>query len=518
MEQSLYNGVLPLGLAMEKTRAVSEADSADGREERYFDEQYDGYLGYGYNVITKRYYNSLDISLSAPILHPRAAGGGPQPLRIRTERSSHAETTNITGLFAVDYSKKLSAGAGLGLEAGAFKASFNTSFTQEKKVSTSKSFATRRHEITLVREYFDLSSVTAADLKRDYLSPGFRRDVNDPSILPADLFNRYGTHLLMDIRLGGRLELNFMHEKSQTETERSLEVSLEASYQCVSGHASTDQQNTAKTFSETSTFHGTLIGGAVSTDISTMEQAQAAYGKWAQSLDPAHCPHPSLAFIGTGSLSNPTSVIPVWQLADAADRQKALEKGFRTLLALNGGYFKELQEEVTTYLKDVYIGFGDTPDASSADVCAQMAARDPSAPRFVVYKDLNCSAGGKYIFLGYTTTTDPAKALRGLRGMTDPRAENCRNSYQLGGATYQKIPWDLNRGASGHFVFLYWSRDAAAGPALQDVDVEINHSGFAHYYQPGWSRVQLITGGDLNTNRGTGARTYDIFIWVKKTL
>ena len=519
MEQELYNGALPLGLAMEKARAVSEAQAADSREETYFDEQYQGYLGYGYNVITKRYYNSLDVSRSTPILRPRAAGGGgPQPLRIRTDRVSHAATHNIAALFAVDYGKKLSASAGLGLEVGAFKASFNTSFTQETKVSTSKSFATRWHEITLDREYFDLGGITVADLKRDHLSADFRNDVNNPAVSPEDLFNRYGTHLLMDIRLGGRLELNFMHEKSQDETEKSLEVSLEASYQCVSGHASAADQETAKEFSASSTFHCTLIGGSVSTDISSMEQAQKAYGNWAQSLDPAHCPTPSLAFIGIGSPGTSTSLIPVWQLADAAGRQRTLQTRFQELLDANGGYFRALQEEAPTYLKDIYIGFGDTLGASSADVCAQMAAKDPAAPRFVVYKDLNCSAGGKYILLGYTTTTDSSKALRGLRGMTDKRAENCRNTYSINGVTYHKIPWDLNRDAGGQFVFLYSSKDAAAGSALQEVDVEINYSGFDHYFQPGWSRVQLITGGDLNTNRGTGSRTYDIFIWTKKTL
>ncbi|MFQ8584205.1 MAG: hypothetical protein ACLSA6_17605 [Holdemania massiliensis] len=43
--------------------------------------------------------------------------------------------------------------------------------------------------------------------------------------------------------------------------------------------------------------------------------------------------------------------------------------------------------------------------------------------------------------------------------------------------------------------------------------------GFDHYGQPGWSRVRLINNdGDLNTNRGTGSRTYDIFVWVSKEL
>lgn len=527
MEQEL-NGVLSLGLSRHSSEPATPCGEGEFVETPIleealpaipYDDNYGGYLGYGYNVITKRYYNSLDIAMSAPILSRKPAGGAP-PLKIRVDTGTYIETTNIAALYANDYSKKVSAKAGLGVQAGAFKASFNMAFTNESKVSTSKSFATRQHEITLKREYFDLGEMTDFDLRAHYLSPSFHRDVNDPGLSAEDIFTRYGTHLLLDIRLGGRMELDFMHEKSGNETELSLTTSLEASYMSVTGKASAEYKQIAKAFFESSSFHCVLIGGSVSTNISTMEQAQAAYDKWSGSLDPAVTDKLSLAFIGTGSLDNPISVLPVWSLADDTNRQEKLKEGFMRLLAVNGGYFKHLQDTgPSSYLKNLFVGYGDTSDAAKSDVYAQMSTYDPKAPQFAVLKDLNCSARGKYEYLGYTTTTDISEAIRGVRGMTDPKDANCQPAYNADGCTYNRISRDLNCGAGGHFVYLYWTRDAAAGNPLLETDVEINYSGFTHYGEPGWSRVRLMyNNGDLNANRGTGGRTYDIFVWVKREL
>lgn len=397
MEKGL-NGVLPLGLSKysrELMTSCAEGEGVevpipeDGLPALLYDDAYEGYLGYGYNVIDKRYYNSLDISLGAPILR-RTPDAKIPPLKIRVDKGTYVETTNIAALYADEFSKKVSASVGLGAQSGAFKANFNMAFTNENKVSASKSFATRRHELTLRREYFDLCEITESNLKANYLSKPFSDAVNDPDVSAKKLFDLYGTHLLLDVRLGGRMELDFMHEKSSNETEQSLTTSLEVSYMAVTGNASLGYNQTARAFFESSSFHGILIGGAVSTDISTMEHAQVAYEKWSKSLDPAVTDNPSLAFIGTGSLDNPVSVLPVWSLANESKRQEALKAGFLALLADNGGYFKNLQDKVLkSYVKNLFVGHGGSPDVAKSDVYAQMSTCDQGAPQFIVQKDLS---------------------------------------------------------------------------------------------------------------------------------
>lgn len=173
---------------------------------------------------------------------------------------------------------------------------------------------------------------------------------------------------------------------------------------------------------------------------------------------------------------------------------------------------------LTYYIKNIYMGIGSSVNEAHANVHAIMSSCDPGAPQFSIMKDLNCSAGGKYEYLGYTVTTNPDKAIRGILGKTDPN-DNCGPEYNVGGCTYTQLHNDLNCGARGHFVYLYWTRDKSAGNPLLAADVEINYSNFDHYGHPGWSRVRLIdNSGDLNTNRGTGGRTYDIFVWIKREL
>ena len=82
MEQ-IYNGMLPLGLSQRLNEPVMMLEKGEQAKPQLlaeqsptiiYDKDYGGYLGYGYNVITKRYYNSLDLSLGAPILVKNSRG------------------------------------------------------------------------------------------------------------------------------------------------------------------------------------------------------------------------------------------------------------------------------------------------------------------------------------------------------------------------------------------------------------------------------------------------------------
>ena len=82
MEQ-IYNGMLPLGLSQRLNEPVMMLEKGEQAKPQLlaepspmlvYDKDYGGYLGYGYNVIAKRYYNSLDLSLGAPILYQSECG------------------------------------------------------------------------------------------------------------------------------------------------------------------------------------------------------------------------------------------------------------------------------------------------------------------------------------------------------------------------------------------------------------------------------------------------------------
>lgn len=88
----------------------------------------------------------------------------------------------------------------------------------------------------------------------------------------------------------------------------------------------------------------------------------------------------------------------------------------------------------------------------------------------VLGNDLNRNAGGNFIYLGYKTTDDPKEAITDIVVVKDNPGGYDRNnpmkSMTYNGKTYYPVPvpagndsGDLNRGASGKDLFLWFTRD-----------------------------------------------------------
>ncbi len=83
-------------------------------------------------------------------------------------------------------------------------------------------------------------------------------------------------------------------------------------------------------------------------------------------------------------------------------------------------------------------------------------------------KDLNEDAGGRYVYMGYKTSTDPSRAITGI---IFREGENPPNSLSYGGATFYLVGGsyegngtgdgavDLNVGAGGAYIYTYITRD-----------------------------------------------------------
>lgn len=100
-----------------------------------------------------------------------------------------------------------------------------------------------------------------------------------------------------------------------------------------------------------------------------------------------------------------------------------------------------------------------------------------------IYTDLNKSAGGDYIYVGYKTTTDINNAITGIGAITssDPfllvpehRDKNItKNGIQYTsvggfGSTYCA---DLNKDAGGKYIFLYTTKDKRAGNPITNISI-----------------------------------------------
>ncbi len=115
----------------------------------------------------------------------------------------------------------------------------------------------------------------------------------------------------------------------------------------------------------------------------------------------------------------------------------------------------------------------------------------------IIHKDLNESAGGDYIYLGYKKTDKYEDAIKNITLLWG-KSEN-KDSVTIEGVTYTAVPAnfnrDLNKGAGGDYIYMFYTKtERADKTALQDITFDNVQAG-------------SVRGKDLNDNAG-GAYIY----------
>ncbi|MBR2410126.1 MAG: InlB B-repeat-containing protein [Clostridia bacterium] len=176
----------------------------------------------------------------------------------------------------------------------------------------------------------------------------------------------------------------------------------------------------------------------------------------------------------------------------------------------------------TTFVKDLFIA----ADSGSGDVArSQLGAYATT----LLSKDLNSGAGGDWVYIGYTTTKNPAEALRGVRawhGSNDPTETTSsgvkwnRINSGVGYAAYSSEGnIDLNKGCGSDTddIKLFVTKDPNFGHPLTAVVVSGNTSERDNYNNSGYKPVVTFqdTGYNIDVNKGCGSDSDDIFIHYK---
>ncbi|HEX4751677.1 MAG TPA: MAC/perforin domain-containing protein [Solirubrobacterales bacterium] len=453
--------------------------------------------GYGYDVANSANFNTGDIK-TTPILD---IGKLEDAGLLKTQPLSDFEQSVSIGTDISDYSKSLSSSIGVSGGIGAFKASVKTSFGSFSKVTAETSFITN-NAVSRKRQYWIEGGSRLANLI-PYLTPQFEQDVNDPSISPEELFNTYGTHLLYNVGFGGMLSMNYRYNNVSQESSSSMGIDAQAAYGAISGSASIEEQQKSAKLSSNSQIAIKSSGGTNSINVTSIDAAKASFATWQGSISPDD--PKSLAFVGAPSanaaLDNWTW--PIWAFATSPARKKAIKDQFDADLRANAAYFKTLQEPVS-YVKNIYVAADNNSTAAEAQLRNQVGSND-----FVMYAapwDLNRRAGGSFIYLGYTTTTDPAQAVTDVV-ITDGKNSN---KYSKSGVNYQSTNVDLNRGAGGAYLWLLYTHDPKAaaepGKVVRALGEQIDSDKTPNIkVGPGWT----INSTDLN--RGAGGAY--IYLW-----
>ena len=134
----------------------------------------------------------------------------------------------------------------------------------------------------------------------------------------------------------------------------------------------------------------------------------------------------------------------------------------------------------------------------------------------LIDRDLNEDAGGKYIYLGYKTSTDPSRA---ITGMLFRSGKNPPSTVSYGGATFYLVGGsyegngtgdgavDLNDGAGGDYIYTYITRDTNYGYPILWMDVSTNVASGSFITVPNTSG----SAGDVNA----GTSDQSLYVYYK---
>lgn len=124
-------------------------------------------------------------------------------------------------------------------------------------------------------------------------------------------------------------------------------------------------------------------------------------------------------------------------------------------------------DEDTFFISDIYIA---TSNLSLSSARSTVSSKGYTPISY----DLNKGAGGAYICMGYRTTDNYDEAIKDIRFYADSKDTNdsvvglkfgnTTCSYTMANKT------DLNYRASGDYVYAYYTKDSAAGPAITAIN------------------------------------------------
>ena len=421
------------------------------------------YVGLGYNVLDRTYIVPNGFSRGRPIFNPDEI-----KKRLHTDIPTDNSTTMIIGSSVSEYSNKMKSNLSLSADypifSGNLSAEYDMSKANKKNTYFVKSISGYIKESQYIPITKDLHTI---------LDKTFEEDLNS-DMSPELLFEKYGTHVLVEALMGARCTYNYTYSAESSEEYSSIQSKIDLAYKYVSGSASIQEEQTAKDFLYNCYFHCQLSGGP-NIDHTTFSKLLENFPTWVDKLKDSV---PTIF-----GVSNSNSLIPIWDYAENETRVNELKDYFYQ----RGGDIQKLLDNMSkipeepstkSYIEDIII----TSDKEDK------VARDGSAYSgyTMIDKDLNEEAGGDYIYLWYKTTTDKDKALRDIRFTYDD-FKDIPNFYI-------KNAHDLNAEAGGQYIYMWTTKRSSIGEPITDIKVLFGknanmpigyESSMVNYYQKG---------------------------------
>lgn len=407
--------------------------------------------GMGYNVLAGDYFNPGGVK-KTPILDLRKLD---DEGLLQESADNKTRTDATAGNSLTEYQRDYSASMNVSGGAGLFKGSASANFGTSSSFAENNAFVTYRANIRR-RQYF-LGQGDPDELRDSYLSASFKRSVDNPKTKPSTLFNTYGTHLLVQLGMGGRLDMNYRFDSTSHQQKSSLETAVSVDYGAVSASGSYKASSSSKANRDGTSVRVSSVGGT--TDIaptSDLSQVHGSYAAWVKSVNVAD--PSSLSFIGPPSEGAALEdwTIPIWALASSEQRQRDICVAFYEQLDANAASLAALQR--ASYVTDVFIGGASHHDDAQSALSAQFPVT--ATQRGIITSDtLNLTAyNGWYAYPGWAFGSDPKRAITDLYIGSEP-------TYVKNGVTYDVVKGGDGQPARMCGKAFFYTKDPRAAQA-----------------------------------------------------
>ena len=314
----------------------------------------ESYLGYGIDIINATGVTSKNIKTTYPIFAKDAI----LKETLLKSNEHYSVFSTVSGFSIEEFRAKLatsssiSAGSSLSasvklkeLEASvenSLSGGYTGAFEQTKSETYTQYFV----EIMAENQNYWLMLQTQESRYREILSEEFKKDLYDPTVTPAQLFDKYGTHLLTSVAMGGNINMFYtlysMQEGVTTEQyyEISTKLQSNASLSLKAGSEGASAGQTYELITQNSqaieelknrysvniTENILISGGKGDFGITTVESLFGNYADWQKSLD---------SYPVVVGLKDSNSLYPIWNLIDTsleggAERYQELYNYFAT--------------------------------------------------------------------------------------------------------------------------------------------------------------------------------------------
>lgn len=439
-------------------------------------------IGAGYNIfgryasadsITVQLFDWQNLPTKSVIFKPDYV----IPEMVDAQQSDEANYTNVSGKsiskFQKDFSTKVKVSGSYNLFSGSISHEYSTSSVKNAE-----------NEFIRIQQSLSVWSLRLAytDKLRNYLKENIRNYIDNADF--DDIFDRYGSHFLVGIVMGGSAIISYAIKKSSMDQSSSTEFAAEASYKGLTGQlnaeAKVKYEDSIAKLEQNSEFRSFVVGGdgvaASKAFVNTKDKSN--FDVWKDTVGD------SPDFVDFVDSYN---ILGIWELCEDQRRKESMKAHFEEVWAPRKSKAAEIHVEIPEQthkcIDSIAVISGNNSSISAPDGYTKDSY------------DLNKGAGGKYIYLCYHqapySSHDTSKKC--ITDITFVTGKNATAPYG-----YTKIDTDLNKGAGGKYIYLCY-KEADYNPAQAIEDLRVVGGSDSNTPAPyGYQRIPV----DLNKGAG----------------